>query len=165
MADELWAALWVLIVNKIHWSDDTMSAMTSQITCTSTVCSAVCSGSHQRKHQSSALLAFVSRIRRWPRDSPHKGPVARKMGPFDDVIIKQPICGMESNNGRRLSCRFSTCITVRHSEAMVKRNHDLINGNPLDQIVAIFTSHLFFLRYYSIIWGGDKIVTISHTTF
>ena len=124
-----------------------MSAMASQITCISTVCSVACSGAHQRKHQSSALLAYhVSGIHRWPGDSPHEGPVTRKMGPFDDVIMKQLICGMESNNGRGLSCRFSTRITVSHSEAMVKRNHNLINGNPFDQIVAIFTSRLFHLQ-------------------
>ena len=27
-------------------------------------------------------------IHRWPVNSPHKGPVARKMFPFDDVIMK-----------------------------------------------------------------------------
>ena len=43
----------------------------------STFCSAVCSGVHQRKHQSSALLALVKGIHRWPVDSPHKGPVTR----------------------------------------------------------------------------------------
>ena len=32
------------------------------------------SGTDQRKHQSSASLAFVRGIHRWPVDSPHKGP-------------------------------------------------------------------------------------------
>ena len=41
----------------------------------------------QRKHQSSASLAFVKGIHRWPMDSPHKGPVTRKMFPFNDVIM------------------------------------------------------------------------------
>ena len=31
-----------------------------------------------KKHQSSASLAFVRGIHRWPADSPHKGPVTRK---------------------------------------------------------------------------------------
>ena len=44
-------------------------------------------GTDQRKHQSSALLAFVRGIHRWPVNSPHKGPVTRKMFPFDDVIM------------------------------------------------------------------------------
>ena len=62
-----------------------MSAMASQITGVSIVCSKVCSDTDQRKHQSSASLAFVSGNHRWPVDSPHKGPVTRKMFPFDDV--------------------------------------------------------------------------------
>ena len=41
----------------------------------------------QRKHQSSASLAFVRGIHRWPVNSPHKWPVTRKMFPFDDVIV------------------------------------------------------------------------------
>ena len=35
-------------------------------------------------------LAYVRRIHRWPVNSPHKGPVTRKMFPFDDIIIKPP---------------------------------------------------------------------------
>ena len=38
-------------------------------------------------HQSSASLAFVRGIHRWPVNSPHKLPVTRKMFPFDDVIM------------------------------------------------------------------------------
>ena len=49
-----------------------MSSMASQISGLSTVCSAACSGADQRKHQSSASLAFVSGIHRWPVDSPHR---------------------------------------------------------------------------------------------
>ena len=44
--------------------------------------STVCSGADQRKHQRSTSLAFVKGIQRWPMDSPHKGPVTRKMFPF-----------------------------------------------------------------------------------
>ena len=46
----------------------------------------VYSGADERKHQSSASLAFVLGIHRWPVNSPHKGPITRKMFPFDDVI-------------------------------------------------------------------------------
>ena len=41
----------------------------------------------QRKHQSSASLAFVWGIHRRPVNSPHKWPVTRKMFAFDDVIM------------------------------------------------------------------------------
>ena len=64
-----------------------MSAMASQITGNSIVYSTVCSGTDQRKHQSSAPLAFVRGIHRWPVNSPHKRPVTPKMFPFDDVIM------------------------------------------------------------------------------
>ena len=51
------------------------------------VYSTVYSGADQRKQQGSALLAFVRVIHRWPVNSPYKGPVTRKMFPFDDVIM------------------------------------------------------------------------------
>ena len=64
-----------------------MSVMASLITGVSIVYSAVCSGTDQRKHQNSVLLVFVRGIHRWLVNSPHKGPVTRKMFPFDDVIM------------------------------------------------------------------------------
>ena len=70
-----------------HYNDVIMSMMASQITGVSIVCLTVCTGAYQRKHQSSASLTFVRGIHRWLVDSPHKGPVTRKMFPFDDVII------------------------------------------------------------------------------
>ena len=54
----------------------------------SIVYSTVCSWVDQRK-QRSASLAFVRGIHRWLVNSPHKGPVTRKMLPFDDVIMRQ----------------------------------------------------------------------------
>ena len=68
-------------------SDVIMSATASQITGLSMVSSTVCWGADQRKHQSSASLAFVRGIHRSPVNSSHKGPVTRKMFPFDDVIM------------------------------------------------------------------------------
>ena len=41
----------------------------------------------QRKHQSSASLAFVRGIHRRPVNSTHKRPVTQKMLPFNDVIM------------------------------------------------------------------------------
>ena len=70
-----------------HYSDVTMGAMASKITGVSIVYSIVGSGAVQRKHQSSASLVFVRRILRWPVNSPHKGPVTRKMITIDDVIM------------------------------------------------------------------------------
>ena len=61
--------------------------MASQITSLAIVYSTVYSGADQRKHQSSASLAFVRGIHRGPVDSPHEWPVMRKIFPFDDVIM------------------------------------------------------------------------------
>ena len=51
------------------------------------VYSTIYSGADKRKYQSSASLAFVRGIHRWPVNSPHKGPETLKMFPFDDVIM------------------------------------------------------------------------------
>ena len=64
-----------------------MGVIASQITSLKIVCSIVYSDTDQRKHQSSESLAFVWGIRRGPANSPHEWPVARKMFPFDDVIM------------------------------------------------------------------------------
>ena len=54
-----------------HYNDVILSAMASQITSLMTVYSSVYSAD-QRKQQSSASLAFVGGIHRWPVNSPHK---------------------------------------------------------------------------------------------
>ena len=74
-----------------HYNDVRMSVMASQITSLTIVYSTVYSGTDERKHQSSASLAFVRGIHRWPVNSPHKGPVTRKMFPFDDVIMAMAV--------------------------------------------------------------------------
>ena len=76
-----------LAIRSKHYSDVIMGATASQITSVSVVYSTVCSGADERKYQSSASLAFVRGIHRWSVNSPHKGPVTRKMFPFDDVIM------------------------------------------------------------------------------
>ena len=62
-----------------------MGAMAYQITSLTIVYSTVYSGTDKRKHQSSASLAFVWGIHRWPVNS--QWLVTRKMFPFDDVIM------------------------------------------------------------------------------
>ena len=66
-----------------HHSDVIMGTMVSQITSPTIIYSTVYSGAYQIKHQSSASLAFVRGIHRWP----HKGPVTRKVYPFNDAIM------------------------------------------------------------------------------
>ena len=62
----------------IHYNGVTMSSMASQITSLTFVYSTVYLDVDQRKHQSSASLAFVRGIYRWPVNSPYKGPVNGK---------------------------------------------------------------------------------------
>ena len=79
--------IFTINISSIHHYDVIMGAMARQITSLAIIFSSVYSGTDQRKHQSSASLAFVRRIHRWPVNSPHKGPITRKMFPFDDVIM------------------------------------------------------------------------------
>ena len=71
----------------LHYNDVIMGAIASQITSLTIVYLTVYSDTDQRKHQSSASLAFVRGIHRRPVNSPHKWPVTRKVFPFDDVIM------------------------------------------------------------------------------
>ena len=99
---------WKHHIFKTHYSDVIMDVMASKITNLTIVYSTVYSGAGQRK-QSSASLAFVWGIRRWPVNSPHKGPVTHKIFPFDDVIMqakeiywsKGGIC-CRSNSGKSM---------------------------------------------------------------
>ena len=70
-----------------HYNDVIMATIASQITSLTIVYSTVYSDADQRKHQSSASLAFVQGIHRGPMNSTHKWPVTRKTFPFDDVIM------------------------------------------------------------------------------
>ena len=102
----------------LHYNGIMMSAMASQITNLTTVYPSVYSGTDQRKHQSSASLAFVWGINRWPVNSPHKGPVMRKIFPFDDVIMTERWVMDGSSRywwpcmyGGRLKCIFIVAIS------------------------------------------------------
>ena len=75
------------LLYQTHYTDTIMGAIASQITSLTIVYSTVYLDTDQRKHQSSAALAFVRGIHRRPVISPHKWPVTRKMFPFDDVIM------------------------------------------------------------------------------
>ena len=118
MADKFileWPRCW-----NIHDNDVTMSAMASQITGVTIVYSTVCSGAYQKKHQSSASLAFVRGLHRWPVNSSHKGPVKRKMFPFDDVIISWCLLygqGLTKHHSCRVIEKL-ICMTWLHTHAV-----------------------------------------------
>ena len=83
-----------------------MSFMASQITSLTIAYLAFYSDADQRKHQSSASLAFVRGIHRGPVNSPHKWPVTRKMFPFDDVIMINGINASYLNNHGKMRSKF-----------------------------------------------------------
>ena len=67
------------LIFRLHYNDVIMTAIASQITSLTIVYSIVYSDANQRKHQSSASLAFVRGIHQGPVNSPHKWPAMRKM--------------------------------------------------------------------------------------
>ena len=79
-------------------NDVIISPIASQITSLTIVYSTVYSDADQRKHQISASLAFVRVIYWLPVNSPHKGPVSRKMFSFDEVFMtKIPVSWFVNN--------------------------------------------------------------------
>ena len=86
--------------------------------------------SDQRKHRSSASLAFVRGIHRGPVNSPHELSVTRKMFPFDDVIILWirsfqndhivQRCRLESIIGIATLRQYSSTIMLRRKQVNLK---------------------------------------------
>ena len=118
-----------------HYNNVIMGAIASQITSLATVFSTVYSDADQSKYQSSASLAIVRGIHWSPVNSPHKGPVTRKMFPFDDVIML---------------CRFRGY----HCTVMSYGHHGVeITGNS--------TVCLFFVFMQIVDWAYLFLVLIS----
>ena len=115
-----------------HYIDAIMGAIASQITSLTIVYSTVYSDADQRKHQSSASLAFVRGIYRGPVSSPHKWSVTRKMFPFDDVIMKlihfQPLIN-------RVLLENDKC----HKNGVLNKN-----GNRLQTLQNMWCNNLYF---------------------
>ena len=132
-----------------------MSATASQITSLTIVFSIVNSGADQRKHQSSASLAFVRGIHRWPVNSPHKGPVRRKIFPFDDVIMNLNHGKFKSSHKLQNRCQF-----WQHMSSQVKFG-----------IIYYHYYHICFYtpqcnhRYGLIVYGWGKITYSCHLYF
>ena len=106
-----------------------MGAIAYQITSFMIVYSTVYSDADQRTHQSSALLAFVWGIHRGPVNSPHKGPVTRKMFPFDDVIMSLQTCRTVYEMNQVVLCGYGL---EKPGSSVVKRHvlvpPQLLNG-------------------------------------
>ena len=117
-----------------------MGMIASQITSLTVVYSTVYSDTDQRKHQSSASLAFVRGIHRGLVNSPHKWPVTRKMFPFDDFIMNDII--------RHLAA-WSTL--VQHVQVMACC---LFSIRPLFKLMLIYCPLPHLNISTKIIWKG-----------
>ena len=124
-----------------HYSGVMMVAMASQITSITIVYSTVYSGADQRKHQSSASLAFVRGIHRSPVNSPHKWPVTWKMLPFDDVMMSRQRSApdLTQNNGDKPL-----------PEPILTKYHSAMYGGARPQCLEIslrYSKYIFVLLY------------------
>ena len=109
--------------------------------------STVCSGANQRKYQSSATLTFVSGSHRRPVDSPHKGPVMRKMFPFDDVIMSA------WHNMNFILSTFTFCQSLIYV-ILIKHGFQRMAGN-IDCQIGIWKE---WIRVFALQWNQLKIL-------
>ena len=139
------------------------------------VYSAVYSGADQRKHQSSTSLAFVQGIHRWPVNSPHKGPVTRKMFPFDDAIMLKCLFHIDKGLDYHCACDCPSnylCYAISRYIADCKsRNYFLKFPLAVKDLDYIFVDPIFFKVVEEITqnlaalqvlpqWGLNKIIDI-----
>ena len=69
-----------------HYNDVIMSVLAYQITSLAIVCSIVYSSRRSEKTSKVRVTGLYAGLHRWPVNYQHKGPVTRKMFPFDDVL-------------------------------------------------------------------------------
>ena len=108
-----------------HYNDVIMGAMSSQTPASWLFAQSFFLGADQRKHQSSASLAFVRGIHRCPVNSPHKGPVTRKMFPFDDVIMCHTLIIV---NDMRVTCTRAKCRWLIYFSQFQAISFDTLNA-------------------------------------
>ena len=115
-----------------------MGAMTSQITSLTIVYWSVYSGADQRKHQSSASLAFVRGIHRWPVNLSRKGPVTWEIFPIDDVI-------MGNRGSEHVHC-FSRCIPI-WEQTIILTSESIISYRNYIRFDTCFIFHIILLDH------------------
>ena len=127
--------------------DVIMGAMVSQIPSFMIVYSTVYSGADQRKHQSSASLAFVRGIHRWPVNSPHKWPVTRKIFPLDDVIMSQECFTLLDRLPWVFFLRFWICfnIVLQHYVSLCL----FFNTSSLEKMISQWTVNVIYRDGYA----------------
>ena len=130
---------WVSNAFVSHYSDVMMNAMASHITGVSVVCSTVRPCADQIKHQTSASLTFVRGNHRWWVDSPHKGPVTRKMSPFmtSSVII----CTL-SVNAEVYICSYGATVYIKFFTELHQSSAILILSERKPPVTGEFPSQM-----------------------
>ena len=126
----------------VHYTDFIMGASASQITSLTIVHLTVYSDTDQRKHQSSASLAFVRGIHREPVNSPHKWPVSRKIIPFHDVIMARHLA-IRTKGPRYGFCGIRLPFNLTEVSALLAHRR-------LSKFIALhaFIHQTFQFRYY-----------------
>ena len=126
-----------------------MSAMVSQITSLMIVYSTVYWDADQSKHQSSASLAIVWGIHRGSVNSPRKGPVTRKMFPFDDVIMEVLLTINQHWLGLWLGAEYNW-----YTWDFKKMNRPRASWS----VFLIILRHLYYLTHWCLflLWGESE---------
>ena len=125
-----------------------MSTMASQIISLTIVYSTIYSGADERKHQSSASLAFVRGIHWWPVNSLHKGPITLKMFPFDDVIMFINAGSMSMPRSHYVLGKIPSIPTVAHV------HHFQVFWNKNQTLVPSPLAHTRFVLGRQKIWAS-----------
>ena len=148
----LWLYICVCLFFIIHYCNVIMGAIASLITSITSVYSTIHSGADQRKHQSSASLAFVREIHRRPMNSLHKWPVTRKMFLLDDAIMSCCIMAVYSlvMDTRNTTSVCKTCVATHtwYYIILVRSGHSksFVDPVPVNKIYGYPISKWFITR-------------------
>ena len=109
--------------NSGYYSDAIMNALAALINGVPIVYTTVCSGADDRKHQSSASLAFVWGIHWWPVNSSHKRWVTQKRFLSDNVIMAWWRHQMETFSALLAICAWNSPVPGEfHAQRPVMRS-------------------------------------------
>ena len=150
----LWSLGGPCDMSQNHYNDVIMGAIASQITSLTIVYSIFYSDADQRKHQSSASLAFVRGINRGPR----------KMLPFDDVIMCQRFCEISRHCMFPNTDILSTFVILhfvflfffivnRHDEIRHVLSFSLCFGDPWKNFITLNEKFCRFLFCAVSVWS------------
>ena len=151
--------LFVRVLRKSHYTDVIMSVMASQITSLTIVYLTVYPRRRSKKNQSSASLAFVRGIHRSPVNSPHKGPVTRKMFPFDGVIMVEIHVNMTIQSWLLIGWQHSQK-SVRHhvSQEIRRTTATSLARYEKTKIHQTWCYGVLFFRVTGPLWGHSPVI-------